>query len=114
MSRMPRICWSPGLLASFLVAGLAFQTACNSSSTPATGNGTPAGPASAAGPRSARYEDLVSLFADWRAFQRPKVVSGVPDYSAPAMATQYKDLAAYRARLLAIDPSGWPIPQQVD
>jgi len=30
------------------------------------------------------------------------------------MGAQQKELEAYKARLAAIDPSGWPIPQQVD
>ena len=64
--------------------------------------------------RSNRYEDLVSLFADWRAFQKPKLVNGVPDYTATAMAAQHRALAAYRQRLSSIDPGGWPVPQQVD
>lgn len=64
--------------------------------------------------RSARYEDLVSLFADWRAFQKPKVVDGVPDYTPSAMAAQKRELASYQRRLAAIDPSGWPIAQQAD
>jgi uncharacterized protein DUF885 len=113
ISRM-RIRLFPALLASLVVAGLAFHLACAPPSTQETGNKAPAAAASAAGPRSTRYEDLVTLFADWRTFQRPKIVSGVPDYSASAMAAQYRDLAGYRARLAAIDPAGWPIPQQVD
>ena len=32
------------------------------------------------------YQDLVTLFREWRAFQKPKLVDGVPDYSAAAMA----------------------------
>lgn len=64
--------------------------------------------------RSTRYEDLVSFFGEWRAFQKPKVVDGVPDYSAGAMAAQFNELAIYKRRLSAIDPSHWPIPQQVD
>ena len=67
-----------------------------------------------AAPRSTRYEDLVSLFSDWRAFQKPKVVDGVPDYTPAAMAAQKRDLASYQRRLAAIDPSGWPISQQAD
>ncbi len=67
-------------------------------------------PAAAAG----GYDDLVSFFADWRAFQKPKLVNGVPDYSAAAMAAQHRELARYRQRLAAIDPTGWPIAQQVD
>ncbi len=65
-------------------------------------------------PRSARYEDLVSLFAEWRDFQKPRLVDGVPDYSASAMAAQQRKLATYRRRLAEIDPAAWPIPQQVD
>src|SRR5262252_4217444 len=64
--------------------------------------------------RSTRYEDVLALFADWRTFQQPKRVNGVPDYSAAAMSAQHRDLAGYVTRLTAIDPSGWPIPQQVD
>jgi uncharacterized protein (DUF885 family) len=64
--------------------------------------------------RSTRYQDLTSLFAEWRTFQRPALKDGVPDYSAAAMATQHAALASYRARLAAIDPSGWPLPQQAD
>ena len=38
----------------------------------------------------------------------------MPDYTAAAMAAQQKALEGYKKRLAAIDPSGWPIPQQVD
>ena len=64
--------------------------------------------------RAARYEELVTLFRDWRAFQKPRMVDGVADYTAAAMGEQHRGLATYRKRLLAIDPSTWPIPQQVD
>jgi uncharacterized protein (DUF885 family) len=57
---------------------------------------------------------LVALFTAWRAFQKPKRVDGVPDYTAPAMAAQHRELAAFQARLKAMDPAGWPIPAQVD
>ncbi len=63
---------------------------------------------------STRYEDLVALFHDWRAFQSPRLVDGVPDYSPTAMAAQHRGLDAYRRRLAAIDPARWPIGQQVD
>jgi len=64
--------------------------------------------------RSARYEDLVSLFSEWRSFQKPKLVDGVPDYSARAMAAQHRELDAWQRRLASIDPGGWPVSQQVD
>ena len=63
--------------------------------------------------RSSSYEDLVALFTDWRAFQKPKLSDGVPDYSAPAMAAQHKALAGlpaparrHRSARLARRPAG--------
>jgi len=61
-----------------------------------------------------RDEDLVALFGDWREFQRPALVDGVPDYSEAAMAAQYRGLAAMRQRLEAIDTRGWPVARLVD
>jgi hypothetical protein len=63
---------------------------------------------------SSRYEDLTALFAEWRAFQAPGLVDGVPDYSAAAMEVQHRDLARYQARLGAIDRTGWPAAREVD
>ena len=57
---------------------------------------------------------LVAFFKEWRAFQKPRLVGGVPDYSAAAMAAQQRSLGDMQRRFAAIDPSGWPIPQQVD
>ena len=58
--------------------------------------------------------DLPSFFADWRAFQRPKLVDGVPDYSAAAMLAQHTELATWQRRLAAMDTTGWSIARQVD
>ena len=63
---------------------------------------------------SGTYEDLVALFAEWRAFEAPAFVAGVPDYSGDAMAAQYAELPSWRARLDAIDPESWPVAQQID
>ena len=63
---------------------------------------------------STSYDDLVTLFEEWRVFERPEFVDGVPDYSAQAMAAQHRELAGYQRRLAAIDPTGWPVAQQVD
>ncbi len=60
------------------------------------------------------YEDLVKLFEEWREFQKPAIIDGVPDYTAEAMAKQYRELKNFQARLRAIDPTSWPISQQVD
>ena len=56
--------------------------------------------------RSTDHEDLVALFDDWRAFQEPEPVEGIPDYSRRAMAEQYRELANYQRRLGAIDTTG--------
>lgn len=64
--------------------------------------------------KPAGYDALVSLFAEWRAFEKPPLRDGAPDYGAAAMAAQHEGLRAFQARLKAIDPSGWPIAQQVD
>jgi hypothetical protein len=63
---------------------------------------------------SAKYEDLVTLFKEWRVFQQPLLVNGVPDYSPDAMKKQHADLVSWQARLNNIDTAGWPISQQVD
>ncbi len=60
------------------------------------------------------HEDLVALFDDWRAFQDPKPVEDIPDYSRRAMADRYRELATYQRRLGAIDTTGWPVAHQVD
>src|SRR5947207_1139174 len=64
--------------------------------------------------RSSRYDDLVALFADWRAFQKPHLTNGVPDYTAAAMTARQRELPAYQRRLAAIDPGEWPVAHQVD
>ena len=74
------------------------------------------GDAAAQGASSAggAYGDLVTFYKDFRAFQKAKLVNGVPDYTPAAMTAQAKALEGYKERLAAIDPSAWPIPQQVD
>jgi hypothetical protein len=60
------------------------------------------------------YPELVKLFADWRAFEKPVMHGAVPDYSARAMAEKAAALPRLRKRLDAIDTSGWPIEQVND
>src|SRR5918996_3127247 len=60
------------------------------------------------------YDALIALFKEWRAFEKPPLRDGAPDYGEAAMAAQHEGLRALQARLRAIDPHGWPIAQQVD
>jgi len=63
---------------------------------------------------SSDYADLVSLFKEFREFQKPKITNGVPDYTAPAMEEQRRGLKKFQSRLGAIAISGWPVSQQID
>ncbi|MFH1941308.1 MAG: hypothetical protein ABIL68_04330, partial [bacterium] len=65
-------------------------------------------------PPSNKYEDLVSFFKEWRAFQKPNVVNGIPDYSTQAMAEQKRRIPEFKKRLSAIDPKDWSISQRAD
>jgi hypothetical protein len=60
--------------------------------------------------QSTNYDALVTLFKDWREFQKPPRAGLAYDYRAATMAAQKTGLAKYQARLKAIDPTSWPIP----
>ena len=60
------------------------------------------------------HADLVQLFEEWRAFEMPDFVDGVPDYSAAAMARQQAELPQWWARLDALAPQNWPVAEQID
>ena len=57
---------------------------------------------------------LVTLFGEWRAFVKPTVRAGVPDYSQPAMARMAAALPQWQARLATLDRNGWDIQAQND
>ncbi|MHC4251790.1 MAG: DUF885 family protein [Planctomycetota bacterium] len=63
---------------------------------------------------TARYEDLVDLFGEYREFVVPRERDGIPDYSASAMEAQHEDLGEYQKRLAAMDVESWPVGEQVD
>jgi hypothetical protein len=60
------------------------------------------------------YDQLVALFTEWRAFEEPPRVNGVPDYSPVTNTRRLAELRRLQDRLSAIDTTGWSIPQQVD
>ncbi|HEY9517516.1 MAG TPA: DUF885 family protein [Gemmatimonadaceae bacterium] len=70
--------------------------------------------AAQAKPAPSGYPALVELFEEWRAFERPVMRDGVPDYTAAAITAKAAALPDWRARLDAIDTAGWPIAQQSD
>ena len=64
--------------------------------------------------RADGHDQLLALFSEWRTFQRPPIVDGVPQYTPAAMNAQYKKLPEFQRRLAALDPGGWSVPQQID
>lgn len=57
---------------------------------------------------------LLALHADVEPIRRPAPSPEGPDYSAAALAAREARVAELQRRLAAIDPSGWPVPAQVD
>ncbi len=70
----------------------------------------PAADDSAAG----THDDLLQIFEEFRVFQEPGIVDGVPDYTAEAMEAQRQGLEDYKRRLQAIDISDWTVSEQID
>ncbi|MBK8654512.1 MAG: hypothetical protein IPN20_11520 [Haliscomenobacter sp.] len=60
------------------------------------------------------YQDLVSLFREWRAFERPPLKDGAPDYTSGTFKERGPGFKKLQAKLLSIDTSGWPVAQRVD
>ena len=60
------------------------------------------------------YTDLVELFEEWRAFERPPLKDGAPDYRADTNLLRAEELKLWQARLNALDISAWPVSEQVD
>jgi hypothetical protein len=71
-------------------------------------------PAAAEAAAPSGYDALVKLFEEWRAFERPPLRDGAPDYTAATFARRHAELPAWKARLAAIDTTGWPIEARVD
>ncbi len=62
----------------------------------------------------AAYQELVALFAEWRAFEQPPDREGAPDYTTGTFAHRHQELRVFQQRLAMIDPASWPVEQQVD
>jgi hypothetical protein len=69
---------------------------------------------SAAPAATGGHAALVELFEEWRAFERPPLLDGVPDYTEASLARQLAGLQDYRTRLAALDPAGWPLEHRID
>ena len=63
---------------------------------------------------STDYQGLIRLFKEFRDYQKPRIVEGIPDYTKEAMEEQYARLPEFRQKLNLIDPSDWTIPEKAD
>jgi uncharacterized protein (DUF885 family) len=71
---------------------------------------SPAQAPQAASTAPAVEPELVALWKEWRAFAAPRIANGLPDYGAAAMARRAAALPAFKARLAAMDRTGWSAP----
>jgi hypothetical protein len=83
-----------------LATGMLFASACNVSHAETSMKLT--------------YEDLLTLFADWREFESPPMLDGAPDYTVEQFAARQPDYDTLRARLESFEIDDWPVPHQVD
>ncbi len=60
------------------------------------------------------YEDLETLFNDWRAFEVPPMQNGAPDYTTLTFEKRLSTFKNLQEQLMAIDTTNWPVPQKVD
>ena len=63
---------------------------------------------------SATYAQLTTLFGEWRRFEEPPRVNGIPDYAPATNARRLIALRQLQKRLRGIDTTGWRVPEQVD
>lgn len=60
------------------------------------------------------YPGLVTFFKEWRAFEKPPLRDGAPDYTKETFETRWNTFKLLQQKLKAIDTSGWTITNQVD
>jgi len=60
------------------------------------------------------YSSLVSLFYEWREFERPPLLNGAPDYTKAMFKKRQGKFKELQARLKKIDVSGWGKKYTID
>lgn len=65
-------------------------------------------------PKSKDYQDLVSLFQQWRVFEKPPLLNEAPDYTAASFEKRWPSFLHLQASLEAIDTTAWPVADKVD
>ena len=60
------------------------------------------------------YDDLVSLFKEWRTFENPPKLNGAPDYTKATFEKRWPQFKELQNKLKSIDTSNWSVENQVD
>lgn len=60
------------------------------------------------------YDDLIVFFKDWRAFEKPPLRDGAPDYTKETFEKRWEKFKVLHEKLQEMDTTGWSIPNQVD
>ncbi|WP_276391868.1 hypothetical protein [Eudoraea chungangensis] len=61
-----------------------------------------------------QYEDLLTLFKEWRTFENPPKLNGAPDYTHSSFESRQPVFEMLRTRLQTMDTTNWSIPEQID
>ena len=64
--------------------------------------------------KSSDYSALVSLFKEWRSFEKPPMRNGAPDYTAETFNKRLAGFKKLQSSLNAIDTSAWSVEHKVD
>ena len=60
------------------------------------------------------HTQLVAMYKTWRAFEKPPMKNGAPDYTQATFTARMPAFRKIHQQLLAMDTSGWVVEQQVD
>jgi len=63
---------------------------------------------------SVNNQALVTLFKEWRTFEKPPLREGAPDYTTETFEKRWPEFQKLQTKLLAMEISDWPVEQQVD
>jgi hypothetical protein len=65
-------------------------------------------------PEDTDFKNLEALFLEWREFEKPPMIDGVPDYRAETFDSRMAEFKVFQDRLYSFDTSGWSLAERVD
>ena len=63
---------------------------------------------------SNNYSELVRLFKEWRVFEKPPLLYGVPDYTIETFEKRWAKFKKLQSGLQSIDTTNWAVENKVD